>query len=514
MPSAVKAGMQTQTAVIPFGNWKPDVPTPMNDGMPFSLNLVPKANGFYGPEKALAVVGDNQSTTPFGAALKAHGSLHSRPPAPGENPQYYVGTFAVSDGASKLLQREESGAWQDVSRIGGYNVTASNQWRFANFGNKVLAVNRGNTIQISDGGDGDVFANVNADLRGADIATVRGFAVTINIVDSEYGEGAQPYRVWWSAIADANNWPDPISDEAINTQSGFFDLFGGGRLRRIIPGIGGTDAIIISDRKMWRMRYVGPAQIFEFDEVETDQGTSAAGSIAQWNESFFFFGHSKFYFFDGANSTPIGVGEMDEFFLNDIDLSSTFGRQNAIEAAIDSENKTYCVSYRSVDAAGDNNDKMLRYNWITGAWSVSEIAADTLGHVDSFRSSTDSPRLVAIDTDFQIKAATGATLEAILESREITHDNGAYYAVQGVLPYIDTDSALATIRFRDTQGQDLVDSDEVSQEKDGYFRWRNPVISGRFYRCRLRVPAGTNWTSATAVVYEYREHATGTRLVA
>jgi len=511
MPRAVQSPPQIQSAFIPIGNWKPDVPTPLNDGMPDSLNLVPRANGFYGPERALETVGSTQSTTPFGAALKVHGDLHSRPPVPGGDPQYYVGTFAVASGASRIVQREEQGAWTDVSRVGGYDCISSSPWRFANFGQKVLATNRRNPIQIADGGDGDIFRDVSADIRAADIATIRGFAVGVNIIDNTYGEGVQPFRVWWSAIADAETWPDPLSDAALNVQSGFQDLLGGGRLRRIIPGIGGADAIIVSDRKMWRMRFTGPPTIFAFDEVETDQGSTMDGSIAPFNEGFFYFGHSKFYFFDGANSTPIGVGETDQFFLDDIDFSSTFGGQNAVSAAIDSERKNLVVSYRSRAATTDANDRILRYSWITNAWSRSAIAADAVGHVDSFASRTDSPRMVMTGQTFQIETPTGATLEAIIEGREITHDTGAYYQVHGVLPYVDAPSIFGSIRFRDSQANALVDSGEFELQLDGFFRFLPNVITGRFYRCRMRIPAGTEWTAITGLLYEYLEHSTGTR---
>ncbi|MGI9507167.1 MAG: hypothetical protein ACR2RE_29345, partial [Geminicoccaceae bacterium] len=388
---------------------------PLNDGLVSVLNAVPREDGFYAPELA-AEVFSTQSTTPFGNALKVHGSLHSIASLPGGSPRYYVGTFATAAGDSLLLSREEQGAWSDLSKAGGYTVIASTPWRFANFGLKVLAASLSTTTQISDGGAG-VFRDISAGIRGADIATVRGFAVLVNINDTTYGEGTQPFRVWWSIAGDGETFPDPVSDAAINGLSAFRDLFDGGRLNRIIPGIGGADAIVIAERKMWRMRFVGPPEVFEFDQIETDQGTSIPGSVAAFNETFFFYGHNGFYWFDGANSQPIGKGIVDDFFLTEVGtgFSSAFGFQQAVEAGIDSENSCYVISYRKDGAADDHNDRILRFNWITETWSNSEQAVDSIAQLDSQDSKTDSPRIVAIDASFELVRFTGATLEATFE---------------------------------------------------------------------------------------------------
>ena len=509
-PTPTPGAGQSRTQFMPIGDWKPDVPTPINDGMPFSLNLVPKATGFYGPEYQLTTFASS-ATTVFGTALKVHGATHSRPPDGDNPPRYYVGTFATAAGASRLLAREEQGAWENVSKAGGYSCTANTPWRFANFGLKVLATNRSNRMQISDGGPGDLFRDINNNLRGEDVATVAGFAVLINTQDLSFGEGTQIFRVWWSAIGNAENFPDPLSNEAITVQSGFRDLFGGGRLRRIIPGVGGADAIVVAERKIWRMRFVGPPQTFQFDEVETDQGTAISGSVAAFNETFFFYGHNGFYWFDGSNSTPIGQGTMDQFFLDDLETSSTFGFTRSIEATVDAENKNYVISYRSAAAAGDGNDKVLRFNWITGKWSNSEVRADSLGSVDSFASETDSPRLVFINDDFQIKRSGTVPAEAIIEGREITLDTGSYYMVRAVLPYVDTDDVVARVRFRDTQGQALKQTTEKSLQKDGYIRFAPDLPTGRFVRCRLRIPAASTWTAITGVLYEFQEFMRGSR---
>lgn len=511
MPQSVSGASQSDPVFIPIGTWKPKTTIPNNDGMTFILNAVPRADGSYGPEAALSTEGSTQDTTAFGASIKVHGDLHSVGSNFGGEIRFYAGTFATSSGASRLVGRDEEGAWEDLSRPGGYDVSAFTPWRFSNFGVKILATSLGNTLQISDGGSGQ-FRDVSGLLRGADVATVAGFAVLVNTNDASFGEGVQPFRVWWSAIGNAESFPDPFSDTAITVQSGFRDLFGGGRLSAIVPGIGGADAIVIGERKMWRMRFVGPPQTFQFDEVETDIGTNIAGSIAPFNETFFFFGHQQFYHFDGANSNPIGADNtINEFFKEDLNTAAAVGFQTSIKASIDTENTCYVVSYRSAAATTDFNDRVLRYNWITGAWSNSVLAVDSLGNLDNFRSNTNSPRMLLIGQDFQIKTLSGSNLEATFEMHELSAADGGYTAIKALIPFVDSPDVFALLRLRDRLGSSLVDTQQYTFEADGWIRIKPEVRSGRFYRCRVRIPAGRTWTSITGVLYEFQPLAHGSR---
>jgi hypothetical protein len=510
MVMPVRQPPQGQAQFIQFGKWKPDVALPMNDGMQFALNLKSRTDGFYGPELG-PTIPFSQDTALFGDALKVHGNVHSVPSEPGGSPRYYVGTFAVAAGASRILTRTETGAWLNVSRGGGYNIDSAKSWRFANFGNKVLASTLGNTLQISDGGTGQ-FRNVNAGIRGADVATVRGFAVLVDINDTAFGEGVQPYRVWWSAIANAENWPDPISDEAVTVQSGFFDLLGGGRLRRIVPGIGGADAIIIAERKMWRMRFVGSPRVFDFDEIQSDLGTSISGSVAALNETFFFYGHNGFYWFNGSQAQPIGKGVVEDFFLGDANFNSTFGFERAVEASIDSVNNCYVVTYRGQNAGGlSQNNRILRYNYLTDSWSNAAVSCDALGHLDSNATQTDSPHMVVIGQDFELATLEGDALEVTFEGPEQFSQSGGYSQIDGVMPLVDGAGAVVSVKTRNTLFGDIITSAEFAFQRDGWVRFGPAKISGRFYRCRIRVPAGTSWTAVTGMMYEWMETAQGVR---
>lgn len=497
------------TPILPIGKWTPDSISPFSEGLADVRNAIPKSDGFYGPENAYETFESSQITA-VGSAIKFHGSLHSFPQLPSEPPRYFAGTHAAGAGNSRIVSRQEAGGWVNKSPAAGFEVSASTPWRFANFGAKILATNLSVPLHVAQTTSGN-FAPVTDAPRGADIATVSGHAVMVNIVDNTFGEGEQPFYVWWSAAGDAENWPDPTSNAAISALSGFRPLLGGGRLQRIIPGIGGADAVIVASRKIFRMRFAGPGKVWEFDEIESDQGTNIPGSIAVFNETFFFFGHNKFLFFDGANARPIGAGVVDEFFINDADFSSTFGFQASVEAAIDTENKNYVISYRSRDALDDHNDRILRYNWLTDTWSVSNVACDVLGLMDSNAANTDSARLVLGGADFQLKRPTGSPLEAIFETNERMSPTGAVSEIHGIMPIVDTNAAVSRLQTRDLLGDSKRLTSEFAMQRTGWITFKPDRVTGRFYACRTRIPSGTEWTKITGKMYEMSEHSHGFR---
>lgn len=492
------------------GDWLPDIPLPTNKGLPSALNLVPKSNGLYGPEKG-PVVFSSQSTTLFANAIKAHGQLHSVPgQAGGTEPRRYVGTLGNAAGESRILTRPEQGAWTDVSKAGAYTISSADPWQFANFGNLVIAGNRGTRTQLSDGG-GAAFADITNAPNARFLAEVDGFLMLADIIDNVYGEGTQPFRLWWSAIGDPSNFPDPTSNTAINVQSGFQDLFGGGRIRGIIPGIGGSAAIIVAERRMWRCNFVGPPQIFRFDLIESDQGASIPGAIAAHNETFFFLGQNGFYWFDGQNATPIGQGEMDEFFEGDVQFVGAFGGRNAVVASVDSINKNYVVSYRSRDAVDDRNDSILRFNWITGKWSNSKQSIEVMGQVDSEFTRTDSTDFQIMGGDHEIAQLVGATLEVTIETGESFARDLSITLIKSFLPLIDSNEVQAQILVRDQLSQIAFETTERGFSDHGVIPFDIENVNGRYYACRMRIPAGATWTYYQGGFYETAPFGYGSR---
>jgi hypothetical protein len=440
----------------------------------------------------------------IGRPKRIAGTIHSfKDPDPGTT-FFYAGTASNTAGGARLLRyNETAGTWASCGKAGGYTVNVRKNWRFANMKDAVIAASGDSSVlQYLANGTTGVFSNIAETApSGIDIAVVNpGFLVAINVTDNSFGAGRQPYRAWWSAIGDPTNWPEPGTVGAISVQSDFQDLFGGGRLRRIFPGIGGNDAVIIGERHIWRMNYVGPPSIFDFRVAEYDQGLTVEGAAAAQNETLYMYGHAGFYAFDGNNSTPIGRGQVDEFFLNDVDFSVANGNAFAMCAGIDAENHRVLFSYRSSDALTEFNDRVLIYNYVSQRWGLANVNIDALGLVDNQASGTDSPFLVTMNQAFTSQRLTGATLEAELDSREESTQAGGETLVKSVRPLIDGSDLYAQLMTRDRLSQIPLESEEQGQEDDGTIPF--DVDASRYYRARCRVPEGVEWKDAIGCEFE------------
>ena len=119
----------------------------------------------------------------------------------------------------------------------------------------------------------------------------------------------QQYRVRWSAINDETDWT-----ENVNTQSDYQDIPDGGQIMGIR---GGEFGLVLLERSIHRMTYVGTPFIFQFDNISRNKGCMASGSIVQYQGITFFLSDDGFYMCDGQQVTPIGAEKVDRFFLSD-----------------------------------------------------------------------------------------------------------------------------------------------------------------------------------------------------
>lgn len=500
MGRTTRGGSASKWSMTEFGPLSPDMPDLVNSGMNDGQNIMPLATGFYGPVRDPEDASNNSIVDAGGVPIRASGDLFSYFDPFANDNLHFAGSAADAAGDARLYLLNDSGArtWSDASRPGGYSANVFRAWRWSSFANDVIAVNSTTPMQYFRVGTSTAFADIPNAPLAHDVATVGEFLVAINTNDFTYGEGFQPYRVGWSAQGDALNWPAPFTPAALNVRSDIQDLFGGGRLQRIIPGIGGADAIIVGERRMWRMHRTGGPDIFRFDPVEFDGGTHAPGSVAAFNEMFFYYS-SGFKIFDGANSTPIGRGIIDEFFNKDADFSSVNGFQRAMCSAIDGERSIVIWSYRSKDAPTEFNNRMIFYNWVSRRWGVADIGFDAMGMLSTGRRTLDDPVTHFMGQDFTTQLLSGVTREAILESKEFEIGNGQGASVKGVRPVIDASTVYAQARTRDRVSQPFEDSPEKLAESDGVV----PIDEvGRYYRARCRVPAGEEWNYALGCEFE------------
>ena len=223
---------------MPLGDWAPDqAATGGGAKLTIAKNVIPYRS-HYGPLRALAEIGAAIDARPLGAvaARDSAGAVH-----------VYVG-----DAAKLYEQTSATGAWVDVSRVGGYTASEATRWRFWAFGDRMLATNGQNPIQYKLMSGASDFADQPGSPPLAQHGCAFGQFVMLGNLESEAS------GVRWCSIGDSEAWVNGVNQAG---EEGFPD---GGP----VQGFAVLDAIyIFQESCIRRAVYVGPPTIFAFDVI-------------------------------------------------------------------------------------------------------------------------------------------------------------------------------------------------------------------------------------------------------
>lgn len=464
---------------INFGEWMPDQ-SGISGALTDAKNVVSQAIG-YGP-----------FPTPVTLSSAAAENLTSLYAA--KSPAGLTSLFAAGD--SKIYTVGGSGALTQVGT--GYTTSGGNRVRFAQFGNVVISTNNAEKLQKWTLGTSTSFGDLSATAPVAKyITVVRDFVVVANTYESTQ---QKQYRVRWSAINDETDWT-----ENVNTQSDYQDIPDGGQIMGIR---GGEFGIVLLERSIHRMSYVGTPFIFQFDNISRGKGCMVSGSIAQYQGLTFFLSDDGFYMCDGQNVVPIGAEKVDRFFLADVS-ESDYG---TMSAAIDPVRKLVIWNYKSVDA----NRKLMIYNFATKKWTYADAGTDYLAeasssaltledldsistNIDALTTSLDSLLYVGgkyflggtLET--RVMTYTGASLSGYIATNDI--DIGANSVVTLARPLIDNGSGTVAISSRKLLNQTVTYGTATAADSDNRVSLRS---AGRYHRLKV-TPTGDAWKTAVAV---------------
>jgi hypothetical protein len=466
------------TTRVTFGEWMPDQ-SGISGALTDAKNVVSQAIG-YGP-----------FPTPVSLSSAAAENLTSlyAAKAPDGN------TVLFTAGLSKIYTVGGSGTLTQVNT--GLTTGANDRVRFTQFGKSVIICNNSNKLKSWVLGTSSTFAEVAAAAPIAKFITVvRDFVVCANTLETTQ----QQYRVRWSAINDETDWV-----ENVNTQSDYQDIPDGGQ----IVGIrGGEFGLVLLERSIHRMTYVGTPFIFQFDNISRNKGCMVSGSVAQYQGITFFLSDDGFYMCDGQQVIPIGAEKVDRFFLND---ASETDYPN-MSAAIDPVRKLVIWNYRSVDA----NRKLMIYNFATKKWTYGDAGTDYLGEassgaltleeldsvsgsIDALTTSLDS--LLYIGGKYflggtygtRVYSFTGSNLTGNISTGDI--DVGANSVVTLARPIVDNGSGSLSVASRTLLNQSVIYGTSTAADSENRVSLRS---AGRYHRLNL-VPTGSNWKTAVAV---------------
>jgi len=467
------------TTRVTFGEWMPDQ-SGISGALTDAKNVVSQAIG-YGP-----------FPTPVSLSSAAAENLTSLYAAKAPN----ASTYLFTAGLSKIYTVGGTGTLTQVNT--GLTTSSSDRVRFTQFGKTVIICNNAEKLKSWVLGSSSTFAEVDASAPIAKyITVVRDFVVVANTYES----GAQQqYRVRWSAINDETDWT-----EDVNTQSDYQDIPDGGQIMGIR---GGEFGLVLLERSIHRMTYVGTPFIFQFDNISRNKGCMVAGSIAQYQGITFFLSDDGFYMCDGQNVVPIGAEKVDRFFLSDASESD----YSTMSTAIDPVRKLVIWNYKSVDA----NRKLMIYNFQTKKWTYGDAGTDYLGEassgaltleeldsisnsIDALTTSLDS--LLYIGGKYflggtygtRVYSYTGASLTGSIATGDI--DIGANSVVTLGRPIVDNGSGSLSIASRTLLNQSVTYGTSTAADSENRVSLRS---AGRYHRLKL-TPTGAAWKTAVAV---------------
>ena len=467
------------TTKLTFGEWMPDQPS-VSGALTDAKNVVSQAIG-YGPFPAPVTFSSSNAAEDLTSLYAA------------KQPNGDTALFAA--GSTKIYTVSGVGAITQVKT--GMTTGSNDRVRFTQFGKTVISTNNAEKLQAWTLGTSTSFADLSATAPIAKyITVVRDFVVVANTLETTQ----QQYRVRWSAINDETDWT-----ENVNTQSDYQDIPDGGQ----IVGIrGGEFGLVLLERAIHRMSYVGTPFIFQFDNISRGKGCMVAGSIAQYQGITFFLSDDGFYLCDGQNVTPIGAEKVDRFFLQDAS-DSDYG---TMSAAVDPIRKLVIWNYKSVNG----NRNVLIYNFKTQKWTYGDAGTDylseastssvTLEQLDSISSSIDAlttsldSRLYVGGKYFlggtlatRVMSFTGASQTAVISTGDL--DIGSNSVVTLARPIVDNGSATVAIASRTLLNQGVSFNTAVAASSEN----RVPLRSaGRYHRLKV-TPIGANWNNAISV---------------
>lgn len=460
--------------VFPLPDYLPDQ-TPNSGTLEGLENAIPIVQGFA-PWRAFQSISDAVSGDfKGGAAVIADD-----------------GTSYLLVGTTSHLLRYAAGAWTTL--VSGLTIT--DQWRFAGFGNYVVAVNGSATYEV------DLAAGTASVLTGAPA----GKSVTVVEPYVVIGQDASDLiSVFTSDVNDHTRW---VPDTGATQQP---QLSGG----EVMGLAGGEYGVILQRRRLVRMNKTGEVDTpFSYDPITENVGCASKGSVAQWGRSVFFLSDQGFMALeDGQALVPIGTEKVDRTFQALVSPDD----YERIFSAVDPVRKL--VIWVVPGAPG----VAFAYNYELRKWGYARLSIEgvfaaftssqTLEQVSAANPDLDamtvslddpmfsggSPQLYAVQAG-AIGTLTGATLQAIFELGFAELAPGRRSRLCGVRPITDATDLSMSVRVSERQG------DTGTVVAGGAYRASGKVpfrASGRYHRLTWTIPAGTEWSYAHGFEAEY-----------
>lgn len=492
---------------VPFPEFAPDLIDIPSSATDTAFNVYPSALNSYSPLKKFV---------PYSPALtaKCQGAF-SVEDANG-NVRVYAGD------ATKLYRlTSASTTFANVSRASGYTTSSFGVWRFASFGNRIIATNYTDVPQSYIEGTSTLFAdlitNGVTDLRAKYVTVLRDFVVFANT--SSGTDGAQPQRVHWTAINNPTSVPIPGSNEAALAQSDFQNIPGDhGEILGVVGDLAGGTGAVFLERSVYRMQEAGPPVVFNFQIADGARGLFAEGALVTSGGVAYYWGEDGFYAFDGGTSLPIGRQKIDRFVYNDLDAAY---KHNIVSSSDPTKQLIYWAYPGAGNASGLPN-RLLIYNKYLQRWSITEANAvqveslfrsstfaktleqlNAFGTLDSLGISLDSPVwqggrtvLAGFDASHRFGYFDGDNMVAKIATGDIEPAPDRQSMVTKARPIIETDNATMCVASRDKPYSPIIYTAAKVLQPSGAVPLRQ---RGRYHRFCVDIAENATWENASGI---------------
>jgi hypothetical protein len=479
-------------AVVPFGEWRPDIATLDTQFANVADNVFTDANS-YKPIPGLLPFSDPLPDSPICGLFSARTA---------------DGGWKVYAGTKTKLWTWSLAGWADVSHTvgGAYNVPAGYLWSWAQFGQNLIVVNASDNPQTINVDTGTNFADLGGSPpRASNVAQIGDFVVLAGLTSN-------PRKIQWSAVNDSTGWTPGIN---LSDVQEFPD---GGPVTSVQ---GGEIGYVVQDRAIRTMQFL-PGDInyvFSFSRVLRDKGCISGYGATCVGNVLYFFAEDGLYTIVGQQITPIGQDKVNEWFL----ANSDPGRRNVVQIVL--SNKPYVMWAFHSNSATQLYDRIIIFNWSNSRFSTGYMSAQTWAQIatipldldttgaetgdsdlDSTAHSLDDfayvggrPLVCAFDVNGRLCSLTGPNLRATMETPEVHIVPGQRAYVSNAYPVADAAFCTVTVATRERLQDPLVWGSDVPLEITGS---ASVLTSSRLHRFRVTIPQYDTWTHAQGVQAE------------
>ncbi|WP_455476322.1 hypothetical protein [Bartonella sp. B17] len=401
--------------------------------------------------------------------------------------------------------------WQDISREKKqYLANVDAPWSFALFGDYVIAVNANDKPQVINLANRDRrFRDLGGNPPRAGIVRVWGDFVCLMKL-TKY-----PRRVHWSGLNDIECWT--VGKKSCDYQ----DFPDGGYVQGSTET---TNPIIFMRSAIYAGSFIpGSKMIFSFQKIHDKRGVKNAESIVCRGNFSFFADDGGFYqITNDGQILPIGFEKVDRTVITKINHNNI----STLSAAIDG---VYNRVYWMVE--GDDTEQeriLLIYDWSLQKWTkaildikmilpiflsgitlegldqISKSIDDLSFSLDSKVWNNESPVLGAFDNQGRLGSFSGKPMACVVTSQEMGQTNGMITRVKNIMPQVDSKKFYLSvgIRLRQSLEEEIFWLPEKQPSHNtGQIHYR---VRARFYRFKLRIPEGVNWSHVTGFDVELK----------